>query len=99
MTEWVNRLRNNIFVNPPPLATFINDVKFLTAKLPQQYGFEKVAVNPRFITNTAIHPVTGCTSLPVAACYRCETILNTEAAGIVVVCPVPVARYVAQLAV
>ena len=76
-----------------------NSFSIYTAKLPQRYGFEKAAVNPRFITNTAIYPATGCTSLPVAACHRCETNLNTEATGTVVVLPVVVARYVAQLAV
>ena len=70
-----------------------------TAKLHQQYGFKKAAINPHFITNTAIDLATECTSLPVAMCYRCETILNTEATGIVVMYLVLVARHVAQLAV
>ena len=70
-----------------------------TAKLPQRYGFEKAAVNPHFITNTAIYPATGCTSLPLATCHRCETNLNMEATRTVVVLLAVVAQYVAQLAV
>ena len=69
-----------------------------TAKLPQRYGFEKAEINPRFITNTAIYSATGCTSLPVAACHRCKTNLNTEATGTVVMLLAVVAQYVAQLA-
>ena len=65
-----------------------------TAKLPQQYGFEKAAVSPRFITCTRLPGVPVCL-LPCVT----ETILNMEATEIVVMYPVLVARYVAQLAV
>ena len=59
-----------------------------TAKLPQRYGMEK-----------ATPYEAGCTSLPVAAHYHCETNLNTEATEIVVMLLVVVAQYVIQLAV